>query len=64
MKGIKLILSKIDYGRKLLVMFMSLLVIGAIVVDYGFVLDASEMALIHRYMPSDGGHISFHLPFS
>lgn len=48
MKGIKLILSKIDYGRKLLVMFMSLLVIGAIVVDYGFVLDASEMALIHK----------------
>lgn len=48
MMSLKLILSKIDYTRRLTVILMSLLVIGAIVIDYGFVLDDNEMALIHQ----------------
>lgn len=48
MTDFKLILSKIDYFRRIVVMLMSLLITGAIVIDYGFVLDTSEMALIHK----------------
>lgn len=46
--GIKLILSKVDHYRKLLLMIMSLLVIGVIVIDYGFVLDDAEMTIINN----------------
>lgn len=48
MNNFRLLLSKIDYFRRLIVMVMSLMIIAAVVVDYGFVLDASEMALIHK----------------
>lgn len=45
---IDLVLGRIDYVRRLVVLFMSLLIIGAIVIDYGFVLDEGEMNLIHK----------------
>lgn len=48
MNNFRLLLSKIDYFRRLVVMITSLMIIAAVVVDYGFVLDASEMALIHK----------------
>lgn len=38
----------IEYIRRFIVMLVSLLVIGAIVIDYGFVLDDMEMALVHK----------------
>lgn len=41
-------LSRIDYYRKVVVMLTSLFIICAIVIDYGFVLDSAEMALIHK----------------
>lgn len=47
MADLKKITVKADYIRKLVVMLVSLLVIGAIVIDYGFVLDSIEMSLIH-----------------
>lgn len=46
--GIRLLLFRIDYVRRLVVLFMSLLTIGAIVVDYGFVLDSGEQKLIQN----------------
>lgn len=48
MNGFRQLLSRIDYIRRLVVMITSLMIIAAVVVDYGFVLDASEMALIHK----------------
>lgn len=46
MRGHKLILDKIDHIAKNLIVFVSLLVVGAIVVDYGFILDEAEKRLI------------------
>lgn len=43
------IISMIDNLRRFLVLLVSLMIIGTIVVDYGFVLDAGEMALIHDF---------------
>lgn len=48
MLALKDILAKVDNVRRVLVALMSLLVIGAIVVDYGFVLDDKELELIHK----------------
>lgn len=48
MISVRQILNNIDKARKILVLLMSLLVIGTIVIDYGFVLDDTEMALIHK----------------
>lgn len=48
MVGYKAFLNKLDRFRKLTVFLTSILIIGAIVVDYGFVLDESEMNLIHQ----------------
>lgn len=48
MASLKQILNKADYVRRLIVLFMSLMIIGAIVIDYGFVLDTAEMAVIHH----------------
>lgn len=45
---LKLILDKVDYVRRVIVLLMSVLVIATIVVDYGFVLDAMEMEFIHK----------------
>lgn len=48
MTDLKQILLKIDSIRKSIVLIMSILMIGTIVIDYGFVLDETEMALIHK----------------
>lgn len=48
MTRLKLILSQIDSIRKFVVLFISLFIISAIVIDYGFVLDDAEMAFIHE----------------
>lgn len=48
MKILEQILTQIDRFRRSFVLLMSLLIIGTIVVDYGFTLDETEMALIHR----------------
>lgn len=48
MTDLKQILLKIDSIRKSIVLIMSILMIGTIVIDYGFVLDDTEMALIHK----------------
>lgn len=48
MSGFKPILSKSDHVLKAVIMLMSLMTIGAIVIDYGFVLDAVETAFIHK----------------
>lgn len=45
---LKVILNNIDDIFKAIILLMSLLVIAAIVFDYGFVLDGAEMALIHN----------------
>lgn len=45
----KAVLAKVDRVIRTIVLLVSVLVIGAIVVDYGFVLDAVEMGLIHRF---------------
>lgn len=52
MRKEKSILSKIDYVRRVVVLLMSLLIIGAIVIDYGFVLDAMEMEVINKVYAS------------
>lgn len=46
---IKSILKKIEYARRIFVLLVSIIVIGAIVIDYGFYLDENEMAAIHRF---------------
>lgn len=43
-----MVLSKVDYFRRIVVLLTSLLTMCAIVIDYGFVLDESEMALVHK----------------
>lgn len=48
MDGIRKFLNRVDYVRRLMVVIMSLMIIAAVVVDYGFVLDASELSLIHK----------------
>lgn len=48
MTSLKLILNNIDRFRRLFVLLMSFIVIGATIIDYGFTLDAAEMALIHK----------------
>lgn len=42
------IIGKADHIRKSVVILMSLLIIAAIVIDYGFILDAAEMAVIQK----------------
>lgn len=42
------IFGAVDNIRKVVVMLVSVLIIGTIVVDYGFVLDEAEMAMIHN----------------
>lgn len=46
--SLKLFLDKADYLRRVIVLFVSVLVIATIVVDYGFVLDAMEMEFIYK----------------
>lgn len=48
MIDLKDILRKVDYVRRILIILISLLVIGAIVIDYGFELDATEMKWIYN----------------
>lgn len=48
MNDTRIFVNKIDHIMKIIVPLMSLIVIGAIVVDYGFVLDELEMSFIHK----------------
>lgn len=48
MNDTRIFINKIDHIMKIIVPLMSLVVIGAIVVDYGFVLDELEMLFIHK----------------
>lgn len=63
------ILNKTDQSIRLVNLLCSILIIGAIVVDYGFVLDANEMRIIHNlyaagwwiYLVSFTFQLIFHL---
>lgn len=46
--ALRVFLNRVDYVRRLLVLIVSVLIIGAIVIDYGFVLDDVEQRLIHQ----------------
>lgn len=48
MNYIRIFINKINDIMKIMVSMMSLVVIGAIVIDYGFVLDDLEMSFIHN----------------